>query len=173
MLNTKQDSRRLAVRKHVLLADACWIALALLHAEKPKENAFSAKDVIARLEREHLVSFPKSSIAAHLSQHCVANVPPSSGRYRLLWREKDGKLRLFRPGDFSHHARRGKERPEREALPAKYHRLLDWYQKVYLRQSSPAIDPVLAMSGVGKEIWNGIDADQYVAELRAGWPEQD
>ena len=30
-------------------------------------------------------------------------------------------------------------------------------------------DPVLAMAGVGAEIWEGVDPDDYVRALRAGW----
>lgn len=30
-------------------------------------------------------------------------------------------------------------------------------------------DPILKMWGLGREIWNGVDPDAYVAELRADW----
>jgi len=30
-------------------------------------------------------------------------------------------------------------------------------------------DPILALSGLGKEIWEGVDPDEYVRELREGW----
>jgi hypothetical protein len=30
-------------------------------------------------------------------------------------------------------------------------------------------DPLLDLIGSGSEIWNGKDADAYVANLRAGW----
>jgi len=30
-------------------------------------------------------------------------------------------------------------------------------------------DPILALSGLGKEIWKGVDPDEYVRELRKGW----
>jgi hypothetical protein len=30
-------------------------------------------------------------------------------------------------------------------------------------------DPILQMRGVGKEIWAGIDADEYVRSLRENW----
>ncbi len=32
-----------------------------------------------------------------------------------------------------------------------------------------ADDPVLAMRGVGKEIWAGTNADEYVLSLRSNW----
>ncbi len=34
-------------------------------------------------------------------------------------------------------------------------------------------DPVLQMRGLGKEIWSDTTADEYVAELRSGWDEED
>ena len=30
-------------------------------------------------------------------------------------------------------------------------------------------DPILKMRGVGKEIWAGTDADEYVRGLRSNW----
>ena len=33
----------------------------------------------------------------------------------------------------------------------------------------PLKDPVLQMRGLGKEIWADTNADDYVANLRAGW----
>ena len=30
-------------------------------------------------------------------------------------------------------------------------------------------DPILKMRGVGKEIWAGTDADEYVRDLRSNW----
>jgi hypothetical protein len=169
----KRSKQRPAREAHLRLADACWIAVALLHKDNPTKKAFRAKEIAERLEKERLTTYPRTSIAAHLSQHCVANVPPTSGKYRLLTRESDGRLRLFRIGDFVHPARHGKDRPRREDLPARFRPLLDWYQKTYLGKPSPSIDPVLAMAGVGKEIWQGIDVDQYVDELRSGWTAAD
>lgn len=30
-------------------------------------------------------------------------------------------------------------------------------------------DPILALSGLGKEVWEGVDPDAYVRGLREGW----
>lgn len=116
-----------------------------------------------------MTEYPRSSIYAHLHQHCVANVEPSSGKYRMFTRLADGRLRLFQPGDYVHPKRRGKIHPEPEALPSSYRELLDWYDRQCAKPRSPAVDPVLAMRGVGKELWRGVDADTYVASLREGW----
>jgi hypothetical protein len=57
-------------------------------------------------------------------------------------------------------------------LPLKYHYLLDWYEQVYCAQDTSLReeeDPLLQMRGVGKEIWAGTDADEYVRSLRSNW----
>jgi hypothetical protein len=59
-------------------------------------------------------------------------------------------------------------------LPPKYHYLLDWYESEYCKQENATgptqrQDIVLAMWGLGKEIWQGVDADEYVRSLRADW----
>jgi hypothetical protein len=36
-------------------------------------------------------------------------------------------------------------------------------------QGNLAADPILALSGLGKDAWKGVDADKYVAQLREGW----
>ena len=33
------------------------------------------------------------------------------------------------------------------------------------------IDPILALRGVGRELWADEEADAYVSRLREGWPE--
>lgn len=30
-------------------------------------------------------------------------------------------------------------------------------------------DPILALRGLGKEVWKGVDPDEYVEKLREGW----
>ena len=33
------------------------------------------------------------------------------------------------------------------------------------------VDPILALRGVGRELWADEEADAYVSRLREGWPE--
>lgn len=166
--------------EQIRLADECWIALALLHREHPQQKAFSATEIRQRMVREWGAGNLRPGVMAHIYQHLVANAEPVSGRYRMFYRLPGGALRLFRPGDEAHPARRGKSLPQREEIPRKYHYLLAWYEQEFSTNGPPArtqkrmreeLDPVLAMQGVGKEIWEGIDADAYVAELRSGWDE--
>ena len=52
--------------------------------------------------------------------------------------------------------------------------LVEWYRGEY-SGSSPSVedrlknDPILAMRGLGKEIWADVDPDEYVRQLREGW----
>lgn len=158
-------------KAHILLSDECWVALATLHREAPGRISFSAREILDRVRKEKAHPELRPGALPHIYQHNVGNVPPSSGRYRMFFRLEDGTLRLFRPGDVCHPDRRGKAQPHRHQLPARFHALLDWYEQEYCAQPSPSeeLDPVLLMRGVGKEIWDGIDPDAYVRELRAGW----
>ena len=157
----------------ILVADECWVALALLHREHPQQVSFSAREILDRLKTEGAYRQVRAGVTAHLYQHNVANVEPSSARYRLFYKLPDGSLRLFRPGDDCHASRRGKTRPERSDLPEVYHPLLDWYEREYCRVRPPGAasrDPLLEMRGLGKELWASLGGgDAFVAEERAGW----
>ncbi len=152
----------------VLVADECWIALALLHRNYPERISFSAREILDSLKLEKAHPEVRPGVQPHIYMHNVANVQPNSARYRMFYRLSDGTLRLFRPGDDFHPARKGKTIPERSKVPARYHELLEWYEKEYCRRVSQS-DPVLQMRGVGKEIWMDEGADAFVARERKGW----
>jgi len=153
------------------VADEAWIALAVLHRENPDRAAFSAREILEKVKAESLYPGLRAGIQPHISLHNVANLPANSARYRMFYRTRDGRYRLFLPGDDFHPTRTGKTKPEPLDVPEKYVALLDWYERSYCERarSSPAQDPFLEMRGKGKEIWRGIDADRFVEELRAGW----
>lgn len=56
-----------------------------------------------------------------------------------------------------------------EKLKIRYLQILKTEEHRIREKTTPETDPVLAMAGVGKEIWEGIDPDEYVRELRKGW----
>ena len=114
----------------------------------------------------------RPGVRVHAIQHCVANRAPNPGRYRILIETAPHRRRLFRPGDRYNAAREGaKHLPERAEIPQRYHYLLDWYEREYASRRSPDVDadPIMALHGLGKEIWADEDADAYVARLRQGW----
>jgi hypothetical protein len=174
----------------MLIADRIWVATALLHQQHPLRSDFTKDEIRQKLAEEGLLEGVKEgSINAHLKEHCVANVPPSSGKYRMLFETEPEKyLRLFRPGDLTHPARiqrrkPSKTTPRREEIPAKYWRLLDWYATWNASPDSPTPaastpsssggvaapwedDPLIRLIGSGKHIWADEHADEYVENLR-------
>lgn len=158
----------------VKVADAVWAALALLHREHPTSSDFSLQQIVDRVQAEsRLGAHQRPTIYAHVTQHCVANVPPNSGKYRMLFETAKGRRRLFRAGDPHDLSRAGKIVPEAHGLPTEFRTLLDWYRSDYAgpRSLKQRIkdDPILAMRGLGKEIWADVDADEYVRQLREEW----
>ena len=152
----------------IRVADEVWIATALLHRERPREPDFSLKDIQARIEREGLTEDARAGIYPHLSVHCVANRPPNGGTYRMLFETAPSRRRLFRRGDPYHPKREGgKTAPDRNQIPAKYHRLLDWYEREW--ELPPPADPLLALAERHRDLWKGLDADEYVRSLREGF----
>ena len=152
----------------IRVADEVWIATALLHIERPRETDFSLKEIEARIEREGLTDDLRAGIYPHLSVHCVANRPPNGGTYRMLFETAPSRRRLFRRGDPYHPKREGgKTTPERDQIPEKYHRLLDWHKREWA-PAQPA-DPLIALADRHRDLWKGVDADEYVRSLREGF----
>ena len=152
----------------IRVADAVWIGAALLHREHPDAPDFLPGQIIARIREEDLpLDAQPSSLNAHISQHCVANIARSTGRYRMLFATSGSRRRLFRPGDPHDPQRSGKVTPVRDEVPPKYHALIDWYQTEWARP--PARDPLTALATKYRDIWKPVDADEYVRQLREGW----
>jgi hypothetical protein len=158
------------------LADRIWLAVAMLHQQFPNATAFSKLEIREELEKSELGHGTNpASVNAHLKQHLVANVPPSTGKYTMLFETRVGFLRLFRPGDSIDPQRRSgraaKHMPKRDEVPGQYHYLLDWYQEwvagqTYKRPVSYEDDPLIRLIGSGKHIWADEHADEYVENLR-------
>jgi hypothetical protein len=158
----------------ILVADEAWVALASLHKKYPARQSFSAREILEQVRQEHAFPELRPGVQVHIHQHNVANLEPNPARQRMFYRLGDDSLRLYRPGDPAHPLRKGKMAPKRSELPEKYHYLLDWYEQVYCKresgtESAQDRDPILRMWGLGKEIWQGVDADEYVRSLREGW----
>lgn len=150
------------------VADEVWIATALLHREQPDRADFTLSEIVARAEKEGVAPGHRPGLRTHASRHCVANVPPSPARHRLLFETGKSRRRLFQPGDPYHPGRReGKTHPERADLPEAYRALVDWY----LEDVAPDLraDPLLALYGSWASLLDGKSADDYVRELREGW----
>lgn len=153
----------------VKVADEVWIAAALLHREFPKRQDFTVQEIVDRAARERVHDSLRPGVSVHAYQHCVANLAPSPGRYRMLTATGKNSRRIFRPGDDYHPDREsGKISPKKEALPEKYWPLVDWYETRFgnaLKQTAQS-DPFLAMKGMWKGLWKDEKPDAYVRRLR-------
>jgi hypothetical protein len=156
----------------IKVADEVWIATALLHRENPAQPDFSVKEIVDRVSQEKIAGAIRPGVYVHVVQHCVANRPPNPGPYRMLLETDYGRRRLFRKGDQYHPAREGsKITPSPEAIPSDYAGLLEWYRDWCnaANKSSRATDPLLSLSGSGKQLWADEHADAYIRRLREGW----
>ena len=127
---------------------------------------------MARAEQENMTGTLRPGVKQHAYEHAVANIKPGSGKYKMLYRTVEGKLRLLRAGDDVHAGRTGKIWPNPEEVPERYRHLIDWAQKQYARQKSDRgrwLEGVFQMRGLGKKLWAGQDADAYVNQLRRDW----
>ncbi len=159
-------------KANVKVADEVWIATALLHREQPTRLDFTIQEILARVERDGLVTPTRPGVYVHIDQHCVANRPPNPGRYRMLFETAPGRRRLFRKGDAYHPAREGgKVTPNPEDMPENCLGLLAWYSEWCAEavRRAPTTDPLLALVGSGKQVWADEHADEYVQRLREGW----
>ena len=153
----------------VKVADEVWIVAALLHREQPARQNFTVQEIVDRAAKERVHGSLRPGVSIHAYQHCVANVPPNPGRYRILTATGKNTRRIFRPGDDYHPDREGgKITPKREDIPQKYWPLLDWYESRFgkARKESALADPLLAMKGMWKGLWKDEKPDAYVRRLR-------
>jgi hypothetical protein len=161
------------IMKMITAADLVWIATASLERENPTRKGFSHDEIRQRvyaIEPEH--GFPDATVRTHITTHCVANKKPDPGKHRKLYMNPDGTYRLYRPGDQCDLGRKqGKMSPDPNRIPSKYHDLLEWYRTRDTGQSpAPEADPVLALRGVGKELWRELGGgEKFIRELRANW----
>ncbi len=163
---------RSSVKPAIKVADEVWIAAALLHREHRNRTDFTVDEIVERAKRERLAPELRPGVRVHANLHCVANVPPNPGRYRMLYSTGKSRRRLFRRGDAYDPARASsKITPSRHDIPRDYWELLDWYARTYAapRSASRAHDPLLDLRGSGKRLWAGEHADDYVRRLRRGW----
>lgn len=152
------------------IADTVWLATALLHRTHPQAKGFPHEAILRKVS-ELDPSLNPRSVSTHLSTHCVASKKANPATLRILSENPDGSLRLFRPGDSFHSTRRtGRTAPKPHALPEQYEYLLKDQtdgSASYLNDS-PAEDPILAISGVGKEMWKQLGGGEaFIRALRA------
>lgn len=162
-------------KSEMKVADELYLALALLHRERPQEEAFAVTEVVRRAAKEGFAARP-ASLSAHAHGHAAANLPPGKNmRYRLLFKQEDGRIRLLRSSDYIHPDRHQKFYPALEDIPERYHSLVKWARRYSQSTggSGTVAEGWLAglhqLRGLGRDIWQGVRADEYVRGLREGW----
>jgi hypothetical protein len=86
----------------------------------------------------------------------------------MLFETAPSRRRLFRLGDPYHPKREGgKIVPDRTEIPAKYHPLLEWYEREWAPRAPD--DPLLALAARYRDLWKDVDSDDYVRQLREGF----
>ncbi|HTU51684.1 MAG TPA: hypothetical protein VMF56_13910 [Acidobacteriaceae bacterium] len=160
------------LKDEIKVADELFLIVALLHREHPDKSAFSLKEIMARAEQENMTGKIRPGVKQHAYEHAVANIKPGSGKYKMLYRTTEGKLRLLHAGDDVHPGRTGKIWPNPEEVPEQYRPLITWAQKRYAQQKPQGarwLDGIFQMRGLGRKLWAGQDADEYVSQLRKDW----
>ncbi len=163
-------------KSHLKVADELFITLALLHREHPEQEAFEIGEVLARARHEGLGEDrpDQRSLRLHAYQHAAANLPPGrGGKYRMVFRDRDNRVRLLAASDYVHPERHQKMYPAYSEIPEKYHELLEWAKqrcdRVGEASATNWLEGLHRLKGMGKDIWKGIDPDAYVLSLREGW----
>jgi hypothetical protein len=161
------------ITSHALkVADAVWIATALLHRRNPEHDRFSTEMIVGDVIALHLTEATERTVWQHVNQHCVANREPNPNRSRILRARGKGDRSLFRDGDPYMTAREGSPtHPDWEVLPLEYKDLKDWYEQVWNRKTVDLLaeDPILALSGSGKHLWKDESGDEFLKSLRSNW----
>jgi len=152
------------------VADETWIAMALLQREHPDRADFTVGEIVERARAEHITGSLRPGVYVHAYQHCVANRAPNSATLRMLYATGKTTRRLFREGDEADPKRKGRITPKPDAIPLKYRHLLEWYRSEYAPPREDAwLSTIRELAGSGREIFKGVDADDYVRRLREGW----
>jgi hypothetical protein len=161
-----------APRIDIKVADEVFLATALLHREHPDREDFTISEIVARAAQENLFGELRPGVRVHASLHCVANRAPNPGRYRMLYATGDHTRRLLRSTDDVHSERTGKIWPDPPAVPPRYGELIEWAKQRYGKegaQPSRWLDGLFQLQGLGRQVWNGEDPDEYVSRLRENW----
>ena len=154
------------------IADTIWLATALLHRTHPQANGFTHEAILRKATGLNPSLNPRS-VSTHLSTHCVASKKANPATLRILTENPDGSLRLFRTGDPFHPTRsQGRMSPKTNVLPEQYKYLLQSHGESPSSKlhQSPTEDPILAISGVGKEMWKKLGGgESFIRALRADY----
>jgi hypothetical protein len=82
----------------------------------------------------------------------------------------------LRASDYVHPDRHQKLYPEVRDIPEKYHELVEWAKDLSKRPTDSHstggtgwLGGLHQLRGLGREVWRGVNPDEYVRGLREGW----
>ena len=90
----------------------------------------------------------------------------------MVFRQRDNCIRLLKASDYVHPDRHQKFYPDLDEIPEKYRELVEWAKHRHEKPesiSTPWLEGLHKLKGMGKQVWKGVDADAYVRSLREGW----
>jgi len=168
-LTTLPQDTGTATALDLKVADAVWIATAVLHQQHPAAPGFERKEIADKVAEMKLTRGQPTSVWQHIDRHCVANRPAQTNRRRDLYNPpRSGLRRLFKPGDWYVPEREGAPyHPVWTDLPPQFRKLEKWYEDWCGEEE----DTLLSLAGLGKGTWQGVDAVEHIRQLREGWGE--
>ena len=126
----------------VKIADAIWVATAMLHESEGVHASFSKDRICDQVVNEIDSSKNVGSIMHNISVHCLANRPAKSksDNHCKLYMESKEKYRLYRTGedDRDPSRRACSVEPDRGRLLPEHHKWIDWYRRVYCGKKAPS-----------------------------------
>ena len=82
------------------IADAIWVATAMLHESEGISESFSKGRISDKVIKEIASSKNAGSIEHNVSVHCLANIPAGpKDNHCKMYRESRGRYRLYRSGE--------------------------------------------------------------------------
>lgn len=131
---TPSGKKSLSHNPSVTMAEAAWIATAILHRDYGADELFTVGQIADMVDDRKIYTKPhsKTSLQTAITGTCVANTNATSANHRLLYRAKQGRYRLYHKGDDHHKSRKGGLTcPKPNDLPSKYKGLVKWYKDIY------------------------------------------
>ena len=153
----------------LLVADEVWIATALLHrATRARGEHFRSGDRGSRGRRNSAGSL-RPGVEVHVRFIAWRTAPPSPrGSACCTTRARAGDCTV-RATPVTPDAP-GKIAPQPDDIPEKYRYLLDWYRREYAAPPRDTwLQGIFEMVGAGKDLFAGLDPDEYVRRNREGW----
>ncbi len=153
------------------LADEVFLVVATLHQENLEKDDFTVQEIMDKANELRLNGTIRAGFVTHVRMHCVANMAPNPGDYRMLFASGKSRRRLLMKPDQTNRQRNGKIFPDLRELDPKYFALVTWARERYEAsgENENKFAELLALAGSGKEIWADEHADEYIDRLRSDW----